>query len=123
MEISGGKLNISGGTFDDIFYVYQNTTINVSGGEVQSGINIFPNGGIIFNLTGGSLGDGGIAHSGVMNISGGSLGNSFQAFGAVTVNISGGTIGDHFIAFGSSKINVSGGTIGQGFDALRWQRN
>jgi hypothetical protein len=117
VEISASKLNISGGAFDGIFYVHQNTTVNVSGGEVRPGINLFPESGIVLNLTGGSLGGDGIAFSGLMNISGGSVGSSFQAFGAVTVNISGGTIGDHFYAFGASKINVSGGTVGPGFDA------
>jgi len=83
------EINISGGSIDSNFHIFNQSTVNLSNGSIGNGFRAYP--------------------ESTVNISGGRVGNSLEAFNASTVNISGGSFGDTFEANSGSTINVSGG--------------
>ena len=112
-ESIGGTLNIEGGSLFGTTNVI-NTEVNISGGGVSS-FRAFSS---LFNITGGTVGDGFEARPGSeVNIRGGTVGDNFEMFEGSTVNISGGTVGDNFETSEGSVVTISGGSVGDFFDA------
>ena len=92
----------------------QTLTVGV-GGQIGG---VFRGGpGSTINVNGGSIGSGMEVYRATVNITDGSVGGELRALGGSEVNISGGTVGGFFDAFGG-VVNISGGSIGTGFRAL-----
>jgi hypothetical protein len=104
----------------DNLEAYQNSLINISGGEIGGYLWAWDNSQV--NFSGGSivLGSGALGNSQI-NISGGSIGYGLYGWGNSQINISGGSIGWDLLACDFSQVNISGGSIGE--DLWAWHNS
>ena len=105
-------LNINGGNIGFTAWGFDTSTININGGKVHDATS---SGGTV-NIKGGTTD---VSYSngskGVVNISGGTVGTAtgfFSLRGSGTFNVTGGTIsGGQYSYLGSGILNVFGGTV------------
>ena len=94
LSVTGGELNVSGGTFGNVSMNVTGGKMNISGGTFNNSISV----------TGGEL-----------NVSGGTLNGNLYADNCIavssgTTNVSGGTFSKS-IGIGGGTLNVTGGTV------------
>ena len=98
-------VNISGGTTGGNLAIFDGSVANISGGVVGDLLSAFPGGQI--NISGGIIGDDVVAQDfSELNISGGTFGSFITTFDGSVTNISGGSIGDEFVAFEGAEVNL-----------------
>ncbi len=107
---------VSGGSVDNEFQIFNNSTLNMSGGTVGSpagtlnGIYGFDNSRI--TLSGGSVrGSLSAADNSTVKMSGGSVGERLEATNSAIISLSGGSVGGILQAATNSTVNLSGGSI------------
>jgi hypothetical protein len=119
---SGSTVHVTGGSIGELIRVGHSptsrpdplysspATLNISGGTVGRGINVFAYSTL--NITGGSV-DYGVSaqEEGTVTISGGVVGDYMDAYPGSTVTISGGTIGTSFSVWEDSAVTISGGSV------------
>jgi len=133
------QLSVTGGSVLNDSLISAGSVLDISGGNVGNGLEVFDS---VVNVNGGTLGslvdlndgsvlnlfDGGTVNTSldindgsILNVSGGTLGALATANSDSIANITGGTIG-FFRAGNGSTVNVSGGTFvpssSQSFDAF-----
>jgi len=102
------RTNISGGSVGS-FYVWDNSQVTISGGEVQSYLYASDNSQV--TISDGSGGFFFASDSTHVTMSGGGM-SQLNASDSTHVTMSGGSVNDVFRASGSSQVTMSGGTIG-----------
>lgn len=125
---AGQSLTVQQGGQLPTFFAVVDATLNVEGGMVGAGLEVYKG---EINISGGAVGreliagpngsgdfSGGLnALDSVVNLSGGILGDDSLAGPGSVVNISGGVVGYRFAAVAGSRVSISGGAIGQNFEA------
>ena len=85
---------------------YGNSTINISGGT----LNTYANDNSTVNISGGNLRTAGASDNGIINVTGGVISESLNANDSAALNISGGNVkamrGGHY-----ATLNISGGNV------------
>ena len=105
----------SGGGLAFISDVYNNSTVNISGGFFGGGLSAYNNSAV--NLSAGLIHDTFVASdNSVVNVSGGAIDTGLITENDTTANISGGSIFT-LSAYNRATVNVSGGAISGGLDA------
>ncbi|MFO0790632.1 MAG: hypothetical protein U0805_14345 [Pirellulales bacterium] len=107
---AGQSLVVSaGGHVPKNFTATTGTSITMTGGEIEEGLEMV---GSVVDISGGAVGGLASVFAGsVFNLSGGSIGSNFYAGRGSLANIRGGNVGMLFETGAGSRVNFTGGTI------------